>query len=118
MPFPTFNPAHKPSAGPSSYDWEPRAITAQYGDGYKMTAPDGLNTNPTRVRLGWAALPMASVTALRSFFDAIPAGVFYYTLPDEALPRKWQALRYGRDFAHGALGTFSVDLEERFDPDS
>lgn len=118
MAFDTFTPAYKPSAGPSRYDWEPRLLSVQYGDGYKMTTPDGLNTNPMRVQLAWAVLPMAAVTALRSFFDGHVGVVFYYTLPDETLPRKWQALRWGRDFAHGALGTFSADLEERFDPDS
>jgi phage-related protein len=118
MAFDTFSPAYKPSAGPSSYDWQPRIRTAQFGDGYKQTAPDGLNADPMTVRLAWSALPMSAVTALRGFFASHVGLVFYYTLPDEALPRKWCAIGSSRDFQHGALGTFSVDLEERFDPDS
>lgn len=118
MAFDTFTPPLRPSAGSTDYQWQPRVLTAQFGDGYKQTTPDGINANGMRVRLTWANLTIAQATTVRSFLDAHVGLVFKYTLPDEGIARKWQALSWSKGWENGLLGSLSCDLEERFDWES
>lgn len=117
MAFPTFSPTYRPSAGPSNYHTEPRKLRAQFGDGYDQTVREGINAVRKQVRLVWSTLTIANANALTGFFESASNEVFYYTLPDEGVPRKWEALSWDRDFTGGALGSVSVELRERFDPD-
>lgn len=118
MAFDTFTPPLRPSAGPTDYQWQPRLLTAQFGDGYRQTLADGLNPNPAKVRLVWANLTTTQATTIRSFLEAHVGAVFYYLLPDEGVARKWQAMSWSKGWENGMLGSFACELEERFDPDS
>lgn len=116
MPSPTFTPPYAPSANGTSYHEEPRVLRAQFGDGYDQTLPDGLNALRMQARLVWSAIPISAANTIVGFLRANKGAVFYYTLPDEGIARKWEVMSWDRDFSGGVIGTVTAELRERFDP--
>ena len=70
-----------------------------------------------QTRLTWSGLPAGPINAMLGFWRAHRGVPFYYTLPDEGVPRKWEAKAWDRDFRDGLIGSVTVELMERFDPD-
>lgn len=61
---------------------EPRYRTAdsQFGDGYRLTAKDGINSRTDTVRLEWKVLTLAERNPLYNFLNTVaPATPFIYT---------------------------------------
>ena len=113
MAFDTFSPPVAPSQ-PLNLDFQPRLIKANFGDGYMQTAPDGLNPSPLTASLAWNLLTQAQQEAIDAFYRAHIGVTFYYTLPDETAPRKWQA-QSGRRTQNATTFGYELLLGERFD---
>ncbi len=64
----------------SSGDVRPDLLRAKFGDGYEMTAPNGLNN----VRQSWPLVfegNLATITPIKNFLDAHLGARFYWTPP-------------------------------------
>ena len=69
----------------------PRRIEKQLGDGYKIVAADGLNSNEQNFTIQYTAIANANAITLRDFFRSHADGTpFYFTLPLESTARKWR----------------------------
>lgn len=112
MPLNTFNPPVRPSPG-TSFSNKIKLREVEFGDGYTMAAPWGLNHIRRNVSLKWDALSLEQVWALDAFFAERGGNVpFYYTLHGESEPRKWTCREWS--FSDAAPCTFSATLEENF----
>ena len=58
-----------------------RLIVAQYGDGYEMTAPDGLNSNMETWSLEAAPIKGNDLTVILDFFDSVGAHKWFAWKP-------------------------------------
>lgn len=108
----TFAPPVAPSSIPSNV--QPRMVSSALGDGYTVSAPDGINTAPLSVTLSWTVLSAAQNSAILAFLNAHLGVTFLYTLPSETTPRKWQATTW-RPVQQPSWFTMDVLLVERFD---
>lgn len=114
----TFNPPKAPT-----YNYKSQTVTrirrSDFGDGYSQRSGDGLNAVQKKVDLTFVGLSTFEADAMDAFF-AEQGGyrAFFYTLPDEGVPRKWISTPEG--WAKEPVGPgkwqFSVQLEEAFDP--
>ena len=96
MTLPTFAPPVSPSVN-SQKTVQPRVLKAEFGDGYRQRAADGLNSRPAAWDLKWDALTTADADAIEGFLAA-RGGVeaFWWTPLDAATPLKFVAESWGR----------------------
>ena len=113
MAFDTFSPPVAPSQ-PLNINAQPRVLKANFGDGYVQTAPNGLNASPLQASLAWTLRTQAEQQAIDAFANSHIGVTFYYTLPDETVPRKWQALSMRRTQNATTWG-YEMLLDEHFD---
>lgn len=112
MPLNTFDPPVRPSPG-TSFSNKIKLREVEFGDGYTLASPAGLNHIRKQVSLKWDALSLGQVWALDAFFTGQGGNVpFYYTLHGEDTPRKWTCKEWS--FSDGTPATFSASLEENF----
>lgn len=113
MAFDTFSPPVAPSQ-PLNMSGQPRLLKITFGDGYVQSAPDGLNAAPLQGSLSWNLLTLAQQQAIDAFAQAHIGVTFYYTLPDETTPRKWQIMSTRRTQNATTWG-YDMLIDERFD---
>ncbi|MCW2242809.1 phage tail protein [Azospirillum canadense] len=121
MTTPTFAPPVSPSVN-SQKTVQPRVLKAEFGDGYRQRAADGLNSRPAAWDLKWDALTTADADTIEAFLDD-RGGVeaFWWTPLDAATPRKFIAESWSRAPIVGAeaLGerrfSLSAKLTQVFD---
>ncbi len=110
----TFNPGYAPDINTET-QFDARVISNKFGDGYRQTAPDGLNTTASTVPLTWQSVPIATAQAMHDFLMAHVGQPFYYTLPRETTPRVYDCIQWKRGYPMGGYDSFSCSLTERFD---
>jgi phage-related protein len=108
----TFSPPRNPNS-PLDTQMQPRVLRNSFGDGYIQSIPDGLNTYPRMINPTWSPLSESDINALESFFEAHVGTVFFYTLPDETTPRKWECVKWTRSQSTG-WWDMSASFQERF----
>ena len=68
-----------------------RVLEAQYGNGYKLTARDGLNSTVEIWELYYSPLTGADLTTVRTFLDTVSTDTWFYWTPfGETTPKKWR----------------------------
>lgn len=112
MAIATFNPTPRPTAG-SRVTNKVSLIEHQLGNGYVMSAPQGLNHIAKQLDLKWDALTLDQARALDQFFvDQGGYKPFWFTMRGESAPRKWTCKVWS--FVDGAPATSSATLMEVF----
>lgn len=111
----TFMPPFAPSFG-LSRQVTPRVLTAQFGDGYRQEAGDGLNAIPRSASLQWNTLSASEADDIENFFVTQKGYVaFLWTDPREASPRLWKCPTWSRVSPNGRLDSISATFEQVFD---
>ncbi|RLL64288.1 phage tail protein [Paenirhodobacter hankyongi] len=112
MALNTFDPSPRPSPGTGIAN-KVSLRTADFGDGYTLSAPAGLNHIRKQITLKWDALTRDEAFALDTFFIGQGGNVpFYFVLNGETAPRKWTCAEWSMTDA--APCTFTATLVENF----
>lgn len=115
MAFPTFSPPIGPSVG-TGFDEVPRTRTANFGDGYRQDAGDGLNTNPLKGSVIWTHIDPDDGLQILNFFRARKGyEAFWWTPPYFTAPRTFKCVSWHHEATHGRGMTVTADFEEVFD---
>lgn len=83
---------------PEGVSTDYRTEETQFGDGYKIVAPDGINTRQDTIELSWTNISQTEFNAVKSFVEVhAPATPFLYTPVDGAqrvfICRRWDYKR-------------------------
>jgi phage-related protein len=112
MALATFAPSIAPSPGTAH---KPRVSLnkAEFGDGYTVASPRGLNHIKHTVALRWEGLTENQALELRTFFEG-QGGYrpFYFQPRGFATPTKWTCSDWS--FSDAAPWRFEAQLEESF----
>lgn len=112
MALNTFTPVIQPSPG-TSLTPEIALHEVNFGDGYTLSSPNGINHIRHTVSLKWDGLTLAQHDSLRAFFLGQKGYLpFLYTHPSDAVLRKWTCKTWSSSF--GSPITFTADLVENF----
>lgn len=113
MSTPTFTwPPLRAAAGESTF----RVRAAQFGDGYRQLAADGINNRTQSWQLSFAGKE-ARIAPIKAFLDARKgAERFHWTPPLEQAPRLFTAGGYSVQAQGKGLYTLSVTFTEAFQP--
>ncbi len=72
-----------------------RLLKKKLGDGYTQVAADGLNAIEREFRAVFETRPVADITAIDTFLTEHGGHTpFLFTLPDEAVPRRWRCEKW------------------------
>lgn len=106
--FPAINPDTKSKRSRSG-----RALVADFGDGYSQAGPDGINNVVEGWDLSFENYPISEVTTLVDFFNTQNSvKSFYWTPPDETIPKLWrQDGDYTVSFVGPLTRSFSVKIK-------
>lgn len=106
--FPNIAPGDK-----SQKTKEFRVLTADFGDGYSQSVPDGLNTHIESWDLTFEHYPASDINTITTFLDArLGSQSFYWTPPDELTPKLWkQDGSYSVAFNGPSTRTLNVTLK-------
>lgn len=99
----------------SDVSFKARVISNQFGDGYRQTAADGLNSVARTWMLSWDNLTIADANVLEAFLVSHVGQPFYYLMPREQYPRAWDCTDWTRGYPAGAYDSFKATFNERFD---
>lgn len=67
-----------------------RVMVAQYGNGYKQIAKDGINANRDQWDIQIAPLTGADLTLVQQFFDDVGTNIFFEWTPlGETIAKNW-----------------------------
>lgn len=112
MPIATFYPTVAPSPG-TVLKPEISLHEVQFGDGYTLSAPNGINHIRHKLSLKWDGLTNLEHTSLRNFFIAQKGYIpFYYTHPSDGVLRKWTCKDWSSTF--NPPYRFTAELVENF----
>jgi len=93
-----------------------RVLTAQFGDGYKQTAGDGIHTEVRTWSLQFTGNAQA-ITPIRDFLRNHQGWQpFYWTPPMEATPLLFDAPEFTLTPLGGGMFTLVVSFQERAAP--
>ena len=114
MPLETF-PDYPLSVG-SQPQARARVLEKRLGDGYTQAAADGLNAIAITFRAEFKARPIADIRTIHDFLIRHGGHTpFFFTLPDEAAPRKWRCKTWrGPTRVSAALRALTATFEEDF----
>lgn len=115
MTFPIFAPAIPPSPG-TEIAPEVKVLAADFGDGYRQRAADGLNNIRDTFAFAWEALPAADADAIVAFLKArLGTEAFLYTPPGESAPRKFTCTKWARKRVRFSYHQITATFVEVFD---
>ena len=100
----------------STKETKHRTLRAQFGDGYEMTRPDGVNTEVIQRSIVIENCDATEAATLRTFFRAIQ-GWDYFTLqfPEDTAAKKWKVVDgYTETPTSGVHNTFSFNIKQFF----
>lgn len=108
----TFNPLVRPSPG-TKLSPKVSLNETEFGDGYTLASPNGLNHIRYDVDLTWKGLTLAQFTQINDFFERHGGyRVFMYEVRGLQGVRKWTCKSWSG--ADGAPWSFKAKLEESF----
>lgn len=112
MALTTFTPPVGPSPG-TSFAPQVNLWSADFGDGYTLSAPKGMNHIRQVVSLKWGGLVDADAQAIIAFFTARGGHEpFYYQPFGLAAPLKWTCKEWS--MSASAPFTVTAKLEQSF----
>ena len=111
----TLPSTHQPDDGPE-LDQEPNIIEAKFGDGYSQRIGEGLNNIKRKIPLNWTHIPQTFAIELDDFCRDHSAGQAFYWTPNGGSQMKWKVVRYKRKIRGAGWGSFSMEIEQVFDP--
>lgn len=93
-----------------------RTISAQFGDGYRLDAPDGINYQLDSWNLTFENLNSTDTTTVRTFFDGVgPFTQFTWTAPgDTSKTWKMDPKGYSVTPKGGSIYTIQVTINQAF----
>jgi len=90
MALDTFAPDWPPQIAGTGGSLDQRILEANFGDGARQAAPDGLNSLFESYTLVWTAAPNAVFEYVTAFYQAHgKTEPFWYTPPGRSTPRKF-----------------------------
>lgn len=111
----TFNPSVNPDIG-STENAEFRILEAEFGDGYRLRAGDGLNTLKKNVSLSWSMLTTSEADAIEAFFVTQSGHLpFDYTLPLKSSSEQFICKRWTRSYGSGVTWNITAEFEKVYD---
>ncbi len=117
MTTPTFAPARNPVASASTVDMTPRILKADFGDGYSQRTEDGLNAQQDDATWVWSYCSADEFENLRAFFASMKGALsFFWTPPDEAVPKKFICSQWTKSFDSAVTRTMTAKFTQVFDP--
>lgn len=115
MVLQTFNPPIPPSTGTDIVP-KVKVLQADFGDGYRQRAADGLNHIVRHYTFVWEFIAATEADTIDGFLTAC-GGVkaFLYTPPGEAVARRFICQSWGRKRVRNAFHQIKADFQEVFD---
>jgi len=111
----TFSPAYPPSID-STEDVTLTVYEAGFGDGYSQRVEAGLNNSVETLNLSWGVIPTADADDIIDFFrDHGGAESFYYTMPNDSVPKKYTCNNWKRAWAGPNYRTLTATFKRRYD---
>lgn len=110
---------------PATYTVEPdadqdvvfRVQETQFGDGYKQTAKDGINTKIRKWSVSFTPLTEAEAAALMAILDAAAGwDLIVWQAPDQAIAENWRCKRYQTIRNAGKVTRIRATLEHVYEP--
>jgi phage-related protein len=110
----TFTPPIPPSPGTTN---KPKVgvFKAEFGDGYTLSAPAGINNIKRVLTLQWDLLSPTNANIITSFFTArLGTQPFYYTPSDESTPVKWTCEEWSDRRGKSGMRSVNCTFEQSF----
>ena len=115
MAFETFSPPFPPAV-PIPKQVTNRTLEASFGNGYRQSGPDGMNSQIFTIQLQWPALTVDEADEIEAFFAARGGyQAFLWTAPREFTPKKWVAKAWNRSYNDQEQDSITVTFEQVFD---
>lgn len=92
-----------------------RTLTAQFGDGYKQTAADGINNKAQSWPLIFTGLS-ATVTPIKDFLDARMGYQSFFWTPPLGVQGYYKCASYAPRHLGGDLYEIAATFEQSFQP--
>ena len=112
----TFSPPIPPAYDGTAITEAPRLRTVSFGDGYKQTAPDGLNANDATATYEWPLLNSDQYNYIVNFYMTHIGAAFLWDAPgDVGGSGKWAITSFKKSIAGYNWYAVTMGLERRFD---
>lgn len=92
-----------------------RVLTAQFGDGYKQEAADGINNKSDSWPLSFTGLS-AKITPIRDFLDALKGYQAFFWTPPLGTQGYYKASEYSLQHMGNDVYSLSVTFKQSFQP--
>ena len=113
--FPSFLPPLPPSLG-TEIAPKLKLLQAEFGDGYRQRAQDGLNARALTYALSWdMAAASEAAEIIRFFEDCGGVKAFVYTPPGETRQRRFVCQKWARKRIHHSFHSVTAEFTEVFD---
>lgn len=98
-----------PSAQGVTVNPDARVNVAQFGDGYRQAAPDGINTDISTIEVAWNNIGEAAKNEIYAFlFGHLKAAPFLFKLPDWPQAKTVYCERMSNPYYSTTLGLWSI----------
>lgn len=112
----TFAPAKAPSLENTQLQLSERTRSAQFGDGYEQTSPDGLNSKVRTWTWNWNFLSTAQADDIETFWlDHGQTVAWLYQAPWDTVVRKYRITSFARNAVSGTAFSIMMGVKEVFD---
>lgn len=113
MTAPTFAPPVDPSTGTSDSP-EAKVLTADFGDGYVQSGPDGINNIRSVLSLKWEAVTNSEADQIIGFLAGQRGSdPFFYALPGGS-PVLFTCNKWSRNYRTNNLQSVTATLRQSF----
>ena len=119
MTLPVFTPARAPERS-AKKSLKPRILLAEFGDGYTMSCPDGLNSVREMWDLSWPFLKRGDAEAIDDFLNACKGcQAFLYQIPGTRHQLKWTCEEWDYTLDAGpGLDSITAKFKQSFNLDT
>lgn len=112
----SFNPPAPPSYEGNSIKETPRLLSVSFGDGYKQTAPDGLNANDATASFTWSYLTQAQATQMMQFYKSHIGQTIAWNAPGDLVgTNKWRITDMSSSVAGFNWFSITASFERSFE---
>ena len=107
----TFSPPTPPDYSGNGVTESPRLISVNFGDGYALSAPDGLNPNDATATFSWTGISEDDKTTLMNFYYSHIGQVFKWNAPGDIAPNSGKWLITSAKTTVASFNTHTVQFE-------
>lgn len=112
----TFTPVNPPDYDSNSVKRTPRTIDVSFGDGYAMSAPDGLNANDMTATYRWSNVQADEYNYLVDFYESHIGQTFKWQSPaDRGGVGKWRITDFSEAVASYNSWTITIGFKRSFE---